>query len=127
MPKPIVRYSLTVEQEDIEVRGNALASGDDEADKAAEDEILERLDRGDVWAWAFVQVIATLDVEGQTFTGRASLGCCNYRDEADFTAPDGYYPQMCEEATDELRSNVASAVRRGTVARKALRSLTVES
>ncbi len=122
--KTQIQFRVLADQEHTSVRGNALASGDDAEDRACEDEIIARLDDGDVWAWAQVTVEARLDVEGQTFIGRAYLGCCSYKDEADFTTPDGYYPQMCEEATDELRSNVASAVRRGDVARKALLSFT---
>jgi len=43
-------------EEDIPVRGNALASGDAEADRACEDEILARLEAGDIWAWCTVRV-----------------------------------------------------------------------
>ena len=40
---------VTAAQDDIPVRGNAMASGDDATDRECEDDILTRLDSGDVW------------------------------------------------------------------------------
>ncbi len=114
--KRTITYTLIVEQEDTPVRGNALASGDDTIDTECENEILARLDRGDVWAWAFVKVIATLEIEGETFTGTDCLGCCSYASEADFKAPDGYLPQMQDAACVDLKARLTSAVRREEVA-----------
>lgn len=54
-----VKIELIVQGDRQCVRGNALVSGDAALDKAVEDEILERLRRGDVWAWAEVEVRAT--------------------------------------------------------------------
>ena len=91
---------VIAEQDDCEVRGNALASGDDAADRECEDTIIERLNNGDVWAWASVAVKvshpAWPEIEGVDY-----LGCCSYADEADFTAYDGYYPDMVREAPNE--------------------------
>ena len=114
-----VQITLTVEQDDSPVRGNAVASGDGDADREVEDEILARLDSGDVWAWAFVAVTATLNVEGQTFIGRDTLGCCCYRDEAEFRA-DAYFSDMKTEAMRDLHNTIQGAIRRGTVASDAL-------
>lgn len=108
IPEDEVTYTLDVQPEDIPVRGNALASGDDEEDRRAEDEIIERLDRGDTWAWASVLVKA----EWNGFTGTAGLGCCSYRDEADFKAEGGYYEGLKTEAFDDLYGTVASALNR---------------
>lgn len=108
--------TITVEPEDLEVRGNALASGDDAADKACEDEILSRLDAGDVWAWARVTVRA----EYEGFTGEAHLGGCSYADEDDFKRG-GYYDDMVREATDDLRAELKRAVERGEIAKGILR------
>jgi hypothetical protein len=93
-----VTFTIDVEFDDLPVRGNAMASGDAEVDKEVEDEIIARLDRGDVWAWALVIVRA----HWHDFEGRAALGGCSYKDAQDFKAPDGYYPQMCEEAFADL-------------------------
>ena len=99
-----VEFRVEAEQDDMSVRGNALASGDDEQDKEAEEEILQRLDRGDVWAWASVHVIA----EYEGFRGDAYLGGCNYKDERDFMK-DAYYEDMKSEAYDDLLDKMRRA------------------
>jgi hypothetical protein len=89
---------VIAKQDEIPVRGNALASGDDEEDRKYEDEILERLDNGDVWAWADVEVHVTLP-DGRT--GACRLGGCSYKDEADFKQDGGYYEDLVNEAVGE--------------------------
>ena len=88
---------LRARQDDIPVRGNALASGDDAEDKACEDAILERLDRGDEWAWALVEVRASF--EG--WKASDFLGACSYASEAEFRA-DAYFADMRETALRAL-------------------------
>jgi len=96
---------LYVEQDHIPVRRNALASGDDAEDKAYEDAILERLDAGDVWAWAQVEVRASYaDVDGADY-----LGACSYEDEDDFRQPGGYFDDMRERALDQLALELETA------------------
>ena len=56
LSKEEVSISLNAEPEPVPVRGNAMASGDDQLDQEVEDRILARLDAGDVWAWAAVTV-----------------------------------------------------------------------
>jgi len=97
------RFDLIVEYEQIPVRGNAMASGDDAADKAYEDEIIERLERGDVWAWAAVEVRCTHIPSG--IHASDYLGGCSYRDEEDFKA-NGDYESMREDAYDECRAEI---------------------
>lgn len=105
MARPEVKYTITVEQDEQAVRGNALVSGDDAVDKAHEDEILARLDRGDIWAWA--QVMVTAECAG--FKGVDYLcGCC-YENEEGFKAG-GYFPDMCARALEDLRSTLCAAV-----------------
>ncbi len=103
-----VAYELTVYPEDTPVRGYACATDEPELDRAEEDVILKRLDRGDTWAWCLVQVTAYW----RGFQGTAGLGCCSYADEKDFKAPDGYYEDMKAEALDDLRANVADVAKR---------------
>ena len=81
-------------QDDTRVRGNALASGDEEEDRRYEDMILERLNAGDVWAWAQVEVQASLP-DGRT--GSAYLGSCSYDDENNFKEG-GYYEDLIDQA-----------------------------
>ena len=96
-----VTYEVTAEPDDIEVRGNAMASGNDEFDRRVENEILERCAGGDVWAWASVKVTARYDdidsVEGVDY-----LGGCSYADEDDFKQAGGYYDDMKKIARDDL-------------------------
>lgn len=119
MARPEVKYTITVEQDEQAVRGNALASGDDAVDKAQEDEILARLDRGDVWAWAEVTVTA----ECAGFKGVDYLcGCC-YENEAAFKEPGGYFPDMCAAALENLREVLCAAVTTGNDAAELLARL----
>jgi hypothetical protein len=93
-----------VDVDSTPVRGNALASGDDPADRECEDSILERLENGDVWAWAYVEVRASYaGVDGADY-----LGCCSYEDEADFRRPGGYFDDMREEALEQLALELES-------------------
>ena len=100
-----VTYELIVQQDDIPVRGNAMASGDVAYDKRVEGEIIRRLENGDVWAWAHVIVIAHYDGIDDVH-GCDHLGCCSYRDEADFCQPGGYYDDMKAVAVDDLRAKM---------------------
>ena len=116
--KPLVTYHIVVEQDDLTVRGNAMVSGDDAADKEIEDEILSRLNRGDVWAWAWVKVVASC----QGFEGYDTLGGCCYKDEEDFKK-DGYFESMKAEALHELKRHLENAASEGKKAAELLKKL----
>src|SRR5215217_3248139 len=103
-----VEFELTVEADDTEVRGNALCSGDEEQDKEYEDEILERLDDGDVWAWAYVKVTA----KWNGWAGWDGLGGCCYEDEHDFATNSMCYEQMKQEALADLNRVIAENARK---------------
>ena len=100
------RYTIHVSQDDTPVRGNALASGDDANDRECEDEILARLNDGDVWAWACVEVRA----HRGDFHASSYLGACSYANEADFRADD-YFGSMCMEALELLDEKLREATR----------------
>lgn len=110
-----IKYTIEIHPDDTPVRGNALASGDDALDKAAEDEILARLDAGDFWAWCVVEVTAHATINGITtdFLGVAHLGACSYEDEAQFKTAGGYYEDLCAEAREDLIKNLNKAIARG--------------
>ncbi len=93
---------ILAETEHIPVEGNACASGDDDYDREVERDILDRLDQGDVWAWAAITVI----VVWGPFEARAYLGCCSYANEDDFRQPDGYFDDLVAEALEELNRTV---------------------
>jgi hypothetical protein len=100
--KPII--SIDVDYDDISVKGNALASGDDDLDKKVEDEILRRRRNGDIWAWCCVTVRASW----HGFVGTDFLGGCSYESETDFKNGD-YYPEMVVQAKADLKKKVEAA------------------
>ena len=109
-----VTFTLRVEYETLPVRGNVMASEDSAFDKECEDEILKRLDSGDVWAWAWVEVTATYTLpDGEEFHGCASLGGCSCENEKDFCQPGGYYDDMKHEALDDLQRTIENEITRG--------------
>lgn len=99
-----VTITLKAEQDDLDVRGNAMASGDDAFDLEVENEILNRLETGDVWAWAHVAVTATWN----GFSASNAISGCSYANEADFTRPGWYYDDMVSEAIDRLNADIAA-------------------
>ena len=122
-----IEYTLEVEPEIEAIRGS-FASGDDEADRALEDALIARVDRGDVWAWACVRVIATFP--GTDLRGESSwLGGCSYDSAQDFETSRfeikdmatgevthrGYYDDMCDEARDNLIAKIKAVQRLGEV------------
>ncbi len=93
-----VTFTLSCEPEDISIEGNAMASGDDEADRAQEQWIRDQLDSGNEWAWCAVTVRA----EWEGFHGEDHLGACSYKSAEDFKTPGGYYDDMKATALDAL-------------------------
>ncbi len=104
LTKEDVKFRVNAVDDDLPVRGNAQASGNYESDREVEDGIIDRLEGGDVWAWALVTVTA----HWKEFVGQAVLGGCSYKDEADFISSGGYYDQMCEEALKSLNDRILS-------------------
>ena len=88
-----IEFELIAEFEHIPVKGNAIASGDEDYDNEVEIGIIERLESGDVWAWAAVEVKGTY----KGITASDYLGGCSYKDEKDFKQPGGYYDDMKSE------------------------------
>lgn len=100
-----VAFRIECLPEDVPVEGNALASGDDEADREQEAWILEQLDNGNDWAWCTVRVVASWhDWEGDSY-----LSCCSYRSEADFCQEGGYLDDMKSEALAALNASVQAS------------------
>ena len=96
---PELTIEIIANQDGSSVRGNAIASGDDDTDKRIEDEIIERLDRGDVWAWALVEV----RVSKGGLTESDYLGGCSYRDEKGFKRG-GYYYDMIARCLETINA-----------------------
>lgn len=93
-----IEYQLHIDQEDIPVRGNAMASGSDAEDKEVEDEILKQLDHGNLWAWCSV----TCTAQYKGFEGTDHLGGCSYHSTEEFIQPGGYWEDMKDEARTRL-------------------------
>lgn len=91
------KIQIIAEQEEIRIRGNCLASGDDAEDELAAVEIERQLNAGNVWAWAAVEVSASWG----GLTASDYLGACSYEGEAGFIAG-GYYEEMRESALNDL-------------------------
>jgi hypothetical protein len=104
VPMNEIEFIVEVLPEEAPVRGNAMASGDDDFDRKVEDEIFASLMHGNEWAWCKVEVTACVDgIEGTDY-----LGCCNYDSEEDFRKG-SEWEQMKEQAAWELRGKLADA------------------
>lgn len=111
-------YTVTIEPEETsDVRG-AFGYDTEAENKAAEDAIIERLERGDLEAWCCVKVTATVG----DFEGVAYLGCC--------TLDDKYTAEQCaeahgmkEEALEDLIANLRADARVGRSAERILSEL----
>jgi hypothetical protein len=106
-----VEFEVTIEPEDIPVRGNASGWGEPEDTEYA-NEIIKRLDRGDLEAWCVVIVKATWS----GYVGYDSLGACSFvhsgallQNEIDATAHDH---EMKDRALDDLNEVIAHDVAR---------------
>ncbi len=113
---PRLDWDVSPEPEEVSIEGNCSAI-DDETDRETEEMIRGQLDAGNEWAWCTVVVRCAFDAEdGTRFIGTSALGCCSYKSRRDFEAPDGYLPQMRQDAFDSLLVELIAAARRGEVA-----------
>lgn len=123
-PERKVEVFFASEEENIGVRGNISQSGDAAFDKAVEDAIIDRLERGDLWAWFCAHVAVTTSVEGVPFTGHAYLGACSYDDRDDFMeAAADNLTDLRDEALADLRNTLKRAVKTGARASTLLKEL----
>lgn len=93
--------------EDNPVRGNALASGDEDEDRACEDAILRDLEGGNVWAWCTVRVVAR---DGKHEGSSSWIGGCSYENEKGFREC-GEFEALKSEALEDLAANIERARR----------------
>ena len=97
-----VTFTIETEPDDIPVRGNLIASDDPEYDRQCEDELIERLDRGDYEAWCRVKVTARWkDFEASDYLGGCSL---DSEDTAEVVAEEH---GMKTNALDSLNAEIA--------------------
>lgn len=115
LTKDEVEFTVELEQEYTVVRGNVMASGDDEEDKAAEDEVLERLNRDDLSAWCCIVVKA----EWNGYVGTGSCGCVSLKETQtgpecqklveSFAEYNGMYDQALEDLNQTIANFIAAA------------------
>lgn len=103
-----VTFLLEIEEEGRPVDGHFCDTEEPEKDRAMEAEIKERLLLGETWAWCTVKVTAVW----KEMSGVDYLGCCSYKDEAEFTQEGGYYEGMKSEALDALNREIEKSFRR---------------
>ncbi len=88
----------------------SFATGDDEKDAEICNEIRERIERGDTWAWFCVSVKVTWrDKRGREYSGTDSLGGCSYKDEKDAESCVEEHG-MVANALDYLNSTLANVI-----------------
>lgn len=100
-----------------------MASGDAKADREVEDEILARLDRGEIEAWCIAIVTAEIEIDGVTFKGRATMGGCSYETEAQLRQSCFEEYGMKEEALADLKATLIQEAKRAAIAAKALKEI----
>lgn len=93
-----IEFSVICEPEDMAIRGNCMASGDDAGDEACAVQIEADLEAGNPWAWCSIAVTGSW--EGLEVT--EYLGQSSYASEDDFRAEGDYYDDMRESVRAEL-------------------------
>jgi hypothetical protein len=74
------------------------------------DWIHAQLSSGNEWAWASVTVTAKWTApDGEIYVGNDYLGGCSYKSKADFIRNSDYYPQMKDDAYEDLQDTLQRA------------------
>ena len=103
-----------------EIRGS-FATDEPDLDREQADEILERLNNGEVEAWCGVVVKATWEFDGETYEGVDSIWHCTLSD--DYTAETvAEHHCMRDEALDALNAELERACKRGSRLARKLRT-----
>lgn len=94
-----VEFQLLREEEDI---------APDYDDAEAIQWVHDQLERGNEWAWFCAHAVARWydPVTEQEIEGDDYLGGCSYRSMADFMQEGGYWPDMKDEAYNDLIRNI---------------------
>lgn len=73
-PNMTIEYKIDFEPENIPVLGNVFHTDDSEFDRKQEEEIIARLDNGDISAWCCIKVTASI----AGFSHTEYLGGCSF-------------------------------------------------
>jgi len=99
-----VEFNVAVEPEYIYVEdGLVQDSGDEVADRAAEQEIINRINNGDDLAW----VIITATAKWKEFEGYSHIGCCTFDHVSEIDSFVKDY-ELHEEALEDLNKTLKS-------------------
>lgn len=98
------QFMLSMSPERMPVHGNLSSSGNEEADREAENAILARLKDGDEWAWCSVVLSGVF----LRFYGYTLRGCCSYESESAFLKSD-LYRTMQEECVVQINEWMAAS------------------
>jgi hypothetical protein len=101
LPIEKCKVSFNALNEDSSVRGNYILSDDEDFDRKCENEIQDRINDGDEYAW----FCARVSVSHAGITEDTYLGCCNYNNEKQFLES-GCYQDMIEEARVKLETRL---------------------
>jgi hypothetical protein len=97
-----VDFEIFCEPEEMQIRGNCMASGDDAEDEDCALWIENELAGGNEWAWCSVRVTASWNgLEAHDY-----LGGCSYACKKDFTAEGGYFDDMKAQAFALLQEQI---------------------
>lgn len=96
-----IEFSIECLPEYIPIKGNVMASGNDEYDRRAEEEVECQLDAGNEWAWCNVKVIGRY----KGLTAFDTLGACSYENKKEFING-GYYLDMQTVVLGELQNQL---------------------
>lgn len=119
-----VVYTVTLEPEDTRIEGNVQASDNDADDRQQEKWVRDQLEAGNEAAWCRVKVTASLEIDGETFTGADYLGGVSYESvDACEKAMLGDDYDLTGEALDRLKESLEKIAAKGSAARKALTHL----
>jgi hypothetical protein len=116
-----ITVSVKVEQDDTDLKGNVSAI-DFDTDHKAEQWVIKELNRGNVYAWAYVVV----EARWGPFKGSDALGGISYESKEAFEKD--ILPEMERNALADLKKNmkaaheeVEAAIEREKLARQGLR------
>jgi hypothetical protein len=96
-----VTFETKVEPDDTPVRGNAMASGDDEFDRETEDGILKSLRSENHYAWCII----TIEARWEGFVGSSVLGGNSLKSDAD-VAETVESHELKAQALDDLNTRL---------------------
>lgn len=114
LTKDEVEFTVSLEYEDLQVRGNCMCSNDLDYNKQCEDELIDRLNNGDIQAWCCL----TVKAEWEDFKESVYLGGCSFESGLMGSELQKAIEEMAEEhgmyddALNDLNAEIRLAIER---------------